>query len=78
MEVRKLIEDPGTIQDLCRVNLVAMPVISQIAQILCALQHLAAEVRTLVHTNPEHTGNLRDEDSCSCSGERLLVTGHAN
>lgn len=68
MEVGKLMEDPGAIQDLCRVNLMAMPVISQIPQILCALQHLAAEVRTLVHPNPEHTGSLRDKDLCKFRG----------
>lgn len=49
----------------------AMPVISQIPQILRALQHLAAEVRTLVHANPEHTGNLQNKHLCKFKGSSL-------
>lgn len=71
MEVGKLKKNPGAIYDLCRLNLMVMPVISQITQILRALQHLAAEVGALVHTNPEHTGNLQDEHLCKFKGSSV-------
>lgn len=64
VEVGLFVEDPDAIQDSCRLNLVVMPMISHIPQILGSLQHLATEVRTLVHPDPEHTGSLQDKDSC--------------
>lgn len=61
--VGKLVEDPGTILHLGRVNLVEVPAVKQVAQIISALHHLTTEVRTLVDTNPKHTtGSLQDED----------------
>lgn len=68
VEAGKLKKDPGAIQDLCRLNLMAMPLISQIPQILRALQNLATEVRTLVHPNPGHAGSLQDKDLCEFKG----------
>lgn len=61
--VWKLVEDPGAIRHLGRVNLAEMPVVRQVAQIISALQHLATEVRTLIDTNSEHTRrSLQDKD----------------
>lgn len=60
--VGKLIENPGTVLHLGRVNLAEVPVVRQVAQIISALQHLATEVRTLIDTNPEHTRSLQDKD----------------
>lgn len=57
--VGKLVEDPGTLLHVGRVNLSEVPAVRQVVHILGALQHLTAEVGTLVDTNPEHTRGLQ-------------------
>lgn len=60
--VRKLVKDPSTILHPGRMNLVEVPVVRQVAQIISALQHLATEVRTLIHTNPKQARSLKKKD----------------
>lgn len=62
MVVGKFEEDPGAVLHLSGVNLVDVPVIRQVVQIIGALQHLAAEVRTLIDTNLIRTKSLQDRD----------------
>lgn len=64
--VGELIEDPGTLRHLGRVNLSETPAVGQVAQIFSALQHLTAKVRTLEHTNPGHTRRLQDREQEVC------------
>lgn len=60
--VWKLIEDPGAIFHLSRVDFVEVPVLRDVAQVLCAFVHLTAEVRTLVDTDDGRAGDLEDRD----------------
>lgn len=60
--VRELVEDPGAVLHLGRVNLPEVPAVGQVVHIISALQHLTAEVGLLIDTNPEHSGGLKDED----------------
>lgn len=60
--VGQLVEDKGALQHVGRVNLPQVPAFGQVVDIFRALQHLTAEVRTLVHTDPEHVGGLKHKD----------------
>lgn len=56
--VGKLVEDPSAILHLGRVNLPVVPAVGQVVLIFSAVQHLTAEVRTLINTDPECTRGL--------------------
>lgn len=58
--VGKLVEDPGAVLHLGRVNLSKVPAVEQVAHVFSAVQHLTAEVRALVDTNPERGRGLED------------------
>lgn len=60
--VGPLVEDPGAVLHLGRVDLAEGPVLGQVAHIFSEIQHLTTEVRTLVDTNPEHIRDLQDKD----------------
>lgn len=61
----ELVEDPGTVQHLGRMDLPEVPAVGQVVQILSAFQHLTAEVGTLVDAYPEHTRGLQYKDQGS-------------
>ena len=60
--VGELVEDPGTVLHMGRVDLLELPLVEQVAHIFTELHHLTAEVKTLVDANPEHTRGLQNKE----------------
>lgn len=56
--VGMLIEDPGTLLDVGRVDVPVTPAVLQVRQVLTELHHLAAKVWPLVDANPVPVGGL--------------------
>lgn len=62
MVVGELVEDPGTVLHMGRVDILEGPAVGQVAHIFTELQHLTSEVKMLVDTNPERTRGLQNKD----------------
>lgn len=63
--VGQLVENPGAVLHVGGVNLPQVPALEQAVDVFRALQHLTSEVRTLVHSDPEHVGGLKHKEKTS-------------
>lgn len=57
---RMLIEDPGAVLDVGRVDVAVAPAVLQVGHVFTKLYHLATEVWTFVNADPVPGGWLKD------------------